>query len=274
MKRQTAKRSTWHELHALAKSAKHRPTHTTSGALRDALLKVFPKTYAKFTRAADAQAHKTRSQHCVVFEPYYLSRRYLNPDQLAGDELKRRSYRWQVDILFAIGSCDEIDPTKYAVIYVATAPATRTRVIKKKTSRRPPAERALQKRESAKWHSRELPDRSGMYDYVVLIRAPGDPERKPRPKKGQPRQEAAPHLRIKKTNAESWAKQIATHMNDGRERTFNRIAVEMLDKTADVVGGTTFEDALWLLVKQGVLEYTWEAPILFRKRKRATSRTA
>lgn len=119
------------------------------------------------------------------------------------------------------------------------------------------------------WH--ELPDRRGAYDYVILIRSPDDPERAPRPK-GRGRvatQDYAPHLTIAKTSPAVWASTIAAHMKDGIPRTFNRIAVELVGKTADVVGGTTFEDGLWLLVERGLLEYTPDAPVLFRKRRKA-----
>lgn len=108
---------------------------------------------------------------------------------------------------------------------------------------------------------RGVPDRSGAYDYLVLVMAPEDPERSPRAKGS----DKAPHLTVAKTTAEAWADRIETHMADGVERTFNRITIELLDKTASVVGGTTVEAGLWLLVERGVLEYTPTIPVYFRK---------
>lgn len=138
---------------------------------------------------------------------------------------------------------------------------------------RPTAKRVTARRRERKWWH-QLPDRSGAHAYTVLIRGSDDPERAPRPK-GRGRvatQDVTPHLTIAKTTATVWASRIAAHMNDGILRTFNRIAVELTGKTADVVFKTTFEDGLWLLVERGLLEYTPEAPVLFRKRKKAARR--
>ena len=114
-----------------------------------------------------------------------------------------------------------------------------------------------------------VPDLSGMNAYIAIIRGPDDPKRSPGPAEGAARRkDSAPHLTLKKTSAEAWAKQIAGHMNDGVPRTLNRIGVEMIDKDSSIVFKSPFEDAVWLLVERGVLEYTNEAPVYFRKRKR------
>ena len=107
---------------------------------------------------------------------------------------------------------------------------------------------------------RGLPDLSGAAQYVVLIRSEADPERSPRAKGS----DKAPHITIGKVPAKTWAGRIATLLADGEPRTFNRIAVELVDKTADVVTDTTFEAGLWKLVERGTVEYTPTAPVLFR----------
>jgi len=110
---------------------------------------------------------------------------------------------------------------------------------------------------------RAVPDRSGAYDYLVLVRdSLRDPQRRLR---GSEAGDVAPHRALKKTRPEEWAEKIVALLEDGKPRTFNAIAVELLDKTADVVGGTPVEKGLWLLVERGVLEYTPKAPIYFRR---------
>lgn len=105
------------------------------------------------------------------------------------------------------------------------------------------------------------PARHGMYKYVVMVRGPHDPSRRPRPKGGV--KDKAPHQTLKKTLPADWAERIAAHIADGLPRTMNAISVEMLDLTADIVHGN-FEDGLWLLVADGRAEYTAQAPIYFR----------
>jgi len=121
------------------------------------------------------------------------------------------------------------------------------------------------RKRKAEWW-RGLPSQEGLHQYVVLIRDWRDPQRRLR---GSEQGDVAPHLTLRKTPAATWAEQIAKHMEDGVPRTFNRIAVELLDKTADVVSTTPFLDGLWLLVEKQVLEYTPRAPVYFRKVKAA-----
>lgn len=108
---------------------------------------------------------------------------------------------------------------------------------------------------------RALPDRSGAYDYLVLVMGPDDPERSPRAKGS----DKSPHLTVAKTPATTWADRIEQHMSDGERRTFNRITIELIDKSASVVGGTPVESGLWLLVERGALEYTPTIPVYFRR---------
>lgn len=112
-----------------------------------------------------------------------------------------------------------------------------------------------------------VPDRSGLNAFVVVIREPHDPERRPRELSAQyGRAWQRWKRKLKKTLIEEVAEQIMAHLEDGVARTLNRISVEMLDTTADVTFGTKFEEALWLLVRQKRVEYTPKAPVLFRKR--------
>lgn len=119
-------------------------------------------------------------------------------------------------------------------------------------------------------YAKEPVDRSGINIYVHLIRGSEDPER-------TPRREAGDHLRdtlslwrrrLMKDSAETWAERILAYLSaDELPRTFNRIAVEMIDKTADIVHGSPFEDGLWLLVERKQVEHTIAAPVYFRIRK-------
>lgn len=114
------------------------------------------------------------------------------------------------------------------------------------------------------WVTGQLPDRSDMFAYVVLIRAPGDPERTPRELAKRDGTAEWRRVLMKRPVAEIETA-ISLHMADGSARTMNRISVEMIDKTADVVHDTPFEWALWGLVSKGQLEFTMQAPVLFRK---------
>lgn len=110
-----------------------------------------------------------------------------------------------------------------------------------------------------------LPDRSGPAQYTVLIRAPWDPERRPREvRQAEMGKEAAAVAwqAWRKAPPEEWRARIVAHLADGVPRTFNRIAVELVDASADVVGDTA-EAGLWLAVERGEIWWTNEAPIHF-----------
>ena len=112
---------------------------------------------------------------------------------------------------------------------------------------------------------RGLPDRSGMAQYIVLIRGPGDPERRSR--EDRRRADAAGATtswrKLVKLSASEWAARIVAHLGDGVPRTFNRIMVELADVTADVVAGKSPEKGLWLAVKDGLIAWTAAAPVYF-----------
>lgn len=113
-----------------------------------------------------------------------------------------------------------------------------------------------------------LPDRSGLARYTVLIRAPGDPERRPREARqaAMGKEAAAVEWRAwRAASAEEWRARIVAHLADGNPRTFNRIAVELVDATADVVGDTA-QAGLWLAVERGEVWWTSDAPVHFLHR--------
>lgn len=122
-------------------------------------------------------------------------------------------------------------------------------------------------RHAREWVTGEAVDRTGVGKYVHLIRSPGDPERRPR-YKGQ---DVAPHLTARKTPRAEWARRIAALLSDGAPRTFNRIALELTEKTADTMMETPLDAALWDLVREERLEHTTHAPILFRLREETST---
>ena len=105
-------------------------------------------------------------------------------------------------------------------------------------------------------------DRSGIAQYLHIIRAGDDPERSPRPLGG--RKDRAPHRTLAETPISTCEAQILGLLGDGVPRTFNRIGVELLDHTADTLMGSPYDDALWNLVDRAELEHTLDTPILFR----------
>lgn len=114
------------------------------------------------------------------------------------------------------------------------------------------------------WVTGHLPDRTGAHAYTVLIRAPGDPERTPR-EEGVRDRKADWRRALMKQPIEEIEAAITAHTQDGAARTLNRLSIEMIDKTADIIHDTPFEWAVWSLVSKRVLEFTMTAPVLFRK---------
>ena len=113
------------------------------------------------------------------------------------------------------------------------------------------------------WHTGSIPDRSGALAYVEIIRHPDDPERTPRElRSGQ----STRWRRDLKAHPEVWGGRLLEHLKDGVPRTLNRIAVELVDFTADVVVGTPLAEALWALVEADAVEHTPQAPVFFRYR--------
>lgn len=113
------------------------------------------------------------------------------------------------------------------------------------------------------WFTRVRPSyaHDPMLQFTIMIRGENDPERRQR---GREAGDVTPHHTIAKASTKTFEHAIASLMSDGHERTFNAISIEVLDKPADVTGGSRFEDAIWNCVLRGDLEFTAVAPILFR----------
>jgi hypothetical protein len=119
----------------------------------------------------------------------------------------------------------------------------------------------------------DLVDRRGMARFTHIIRAPDDPERsdiRKLPEALRDR-EATWRRRLKTSSVKDWKSAIWTLLSDGQPRTFNRIGVELVDKTADLLIDLPPDRALWALVAEGRVEHTMGAPILFRARVGATA---
>lgn len=101
-----------------------------------------------------------------------------------------------------------------------------------------------------------------MYAYLHLVRAPGDPVRTaPR---GRGEASANAWRDVKKSPPAAWADRIVELLKDGRARTFNCIAVELVGFEADQVSFTALDDGLWLAVKERRLALTKSVPVFFR----------
>jgi hypothetical protein len=105
-------------------------------------------------------------------------------------------------------------------------------------------------------------DRSGIAQYVHLIRSADDPERSPRPVGG--RADRAPHRTLSVRPVATCCEDILRLLSDGHARTFNAIGVELLDLTSATLFGSPYDEALWELVERQQLEHTLDVPILFR----------
>lgn len=118
-------------------------------------------------------------------------------------------------------------------------------------------------RDVERWHRHCRPNYAAdpMSQYTIMIRGENDPKRRQR---GREAGDVTPHRTLAKGNVEDFERAIVALLSDGRERTFNAISVDLLDKPADVTGGTKFEDAVWNCVLRGEIEFTTVAPILFR----------
>lgn len=67
---------------------------------------------------------------------------------------------------------------------------------------------------------------------------------------------------------------VGEHMADGAPRSFQRLAVELLGRDGVDAFGTAFDEAVWLLVEEGLLEHTTTLPMVFRRRARLEWRAA
>lgn len=114
-------------------------------------------------------------------------------------------------------------------------------------------------------------DRRPLSPYLHLVRAPDDPERMDRARSlgGTTKGDAKilSYHKLRKRPLPELAAEIVDLLSDNEPRTFNRIAVELWDKTADVVFEEAPDHALWSLVLEGRVEYTIRGPIFFRMKK-------
>lgn len=108
-------------------------------------------------------------------------------------------------------------------------------------------------------------ERLGAARYTHLIRADDDPARAgaERPK-GRGWNATDRRRRLSDETIAYHAQRLRQHLADGVARTFNRLAVELHDVTADVAFETHADAALWWLVAQRELEHTAAAPVVFR----------
>jgi hypothetical protein len=114
-------------------------------------------------------------------------------------------------------------------------------------------------------------DRADAACYIHLIRRPDDPERgdiRKLPEALRDRS-AAWRRAFQKAAPETYEPVIESLLGDHVARTFNRICVELFDKTADVMFDLAPDHALWNLVRARRVEHTMHAPILFRRREAA-----
>jgi hypothetical protein len=102
-----------------------------------------------------------------------------------------------------------------------------------------------------------------------MIRSPEDPERTERPKGGRAIRVA--HRTLELTTVDHWKREIVRLLSDGVPRTFNRMGVELIDQTADMLLDSPVDRAVWELVEASFLEHTMEVPIYFRIQRRARS---
>lgn len=121
-------------------------------------------------------------------------------------------------------------------------------------------------RHRREWVTGAAVDRSGAAQYIVLIRAPGDPD-ETRARGGGAGRTAFWRGQMRPEHEPHWKALIWNLLRDGRPRTFNRLCVEIAGVTADVAAGKAPEQALWALVEDRYVEHTLRAPILFRARK-------
>jgi len=128
--------------------------------------------------------------------------------------------------------------------------------------------------EPVEWYTKLRPDYSAhpMAKYLIMIKAPDDPPRRPRPVGGQ--EDRFPHHTLNKMTESQIAKVVLDLLSDGVGRTLNRIGVELWDKEGSIVGGTKVEDVLWQLTLDGVLAFTKQTPILFRDISKGDSRVS
>jgi hypothetical protein len=119
---------------------------------------------------------------------------------------------------------------------------------------------------SATWSTGLLPNREGIYAFIVAIMAPHDPARREREDRKHGYQEGTKRARdLRNASIEVAREQVLSAIAAHEPATFNEVCVRLLDLNAVDCTGGNYEAALWGLVETGAIEHTMEAPIYFRR---------
>jgi len=102
-----------------------------------------------------------------------------------------------------------------------------------------------------------------MSQFIIMIRAPEDPDRVRRTHAEAPDADRTPHKTIKGWSVDRIKKTLLDHLSDGRPRTLHAISVQLWRMSASTTGGSKVEEALWQLVEEYEVGYTLSAPIRF-----------
>ena len=114
--------------------------------------------------------------------------------------------------------------------------------------------------------TRATVDTTGLAGFTILVRAPGDPERRSREERhaAMGREASGSEWKsLAKVSVEAWAERFRALLADGKPRTYNALCVEAADATADVAPDNA-EAALWAMKAAGEVEHTIDAPVLWR----------
>ncbi len=105
--------------------------------------------------------------------------------------------------------------------------------------------------------NRAIPDTSGISQYTLLIRAPGDERFEKRRRGRKVGGQLAWRDALSPSTLEVWLRKMRQILADGTARTFNRIILEASEGqfTADVAGGKAPEHALWEMLHRGEMEW-------------------
>lgn len=114
--------------------------------------------------------------------------------------------------------------------------------------------------------TRDPVDTSGSAQFMIMIRAPGDPERRTREDRHKAMgvtAAASEWKKLRRATVATWCERFRELLADDVPRTLNAMAVVLVDQTADIVGDSAIA-ALWALKADGVVEHTVDAPVLWR----------
>lgn len=106
--------------------------------------------------------------------------------------------------------------------------------------------------------------REGIFKYLHLVRAPGDPTSTSRENRVVRDYVAQWRRDLKKEDIGHWRIRVRNLLKQHGPCTFQRLCVEALDRDADGCHDTPIEAALWSLVDNEHVQHTSYTPILFR----------